>query len=112
VLARQNRLLSADDFRVVLRRGRRFVVGTAVVSIMATSTEADARFGFIVTKKVGNAVARNTVRRRMRAAARELVDEGLGGMDVVVRAAPGSADAGWVDVRADLRGAVSGATRT
>ncbi len=108
MLARQNRLLSADDFRVALRRGRRVVVGSVVVSVLTTSSGAPARFGFIVTKKVGNAVIRNTVRRRMRAVARELVDGGLDGVDVVVRAAPESADAAWRELRTDLRAGLNG----
>jgi ribonuclease P protein component len=111
VLARQNRLLSADDFRVVLRRGRRVAAGSVVVSIMPTSDDTDARFGFIVTKKVGNAVSRNKVRRRMRAIARELVDGGLTGMDVVVRAAPSASDIEWARLRSELRGALSGEPR-
>lgn len=111
MLARQNRLLSADDFRVALRRGRRVAVGTVVVSALPTSSGAQARFGFIVTKKVGNAVVRNTIRRRMRAVARELVDGGLEGADVVVRALPGSADASWGQLRTDFRGALSGGLR-
>lgn len=79
-----------------------------MLSIVATPNGADARFGFIVTKKVGNAVNRNRVRRRMKAIARELVDGGLTGMDVVVRAAPASADAEWVELRSEFRAALGG----
>lgn len=105
MLARENRLLSADDFRVVLRRGRRIAAGSMVVSILAT-VDAQARFGFVVTKKVGNAVNRNRIRRRMKAIARELVDGGLAGVDVVVRAAPGVLDSEWTELRSQLRGAL------
>lgn len=105
MLARENRLLSADDFRVVLRRGRRITAGSMVVSILAT-VDAQARFGFVVTKKVGNAVNRNRIRRRMKAIARELVDGGLAGVDVVVRAAPGVLDSEWTELRSQLRGAL------
>lgn len=37
--------------------------------------DADARLGFTVTKKVGNAVVRNRTRRRLRAAARIVLQD-------------------------------------
>ena len=90
MLARTNRLLTAADFRGVLRRGKRQSTPSMSVSIVATDEGTPARFGFVVTKKVGNAVTRNLVRRRLKAAARELVDSGFSGADVVVRALPAS----------------------
>ncbi len=54
-----------------------------------------ARFGFIVAKTVGNAVERNLVRRRLRAACRSVVDSGGRGADVVIRALPASAKTDW-----------------
>ncbi len=106
MLARANRLVSADDFRTVLRRGRRVTTGNCIVSIVETANDADARFGFVVTRKVGNAVNRNTVRRRMKAIAREFVDGGLSGVDVVVRAMPTAAAAAWSALRAELGSAI------
>ncbi len=66
-----------------------------------------ARFGFIVTKKVGNAVHRNLVRRRLKAIARNLVDDGFGGVDVVIRALPSSVDADWATLRTEVSDAVN-----
>lgn len=65
-----------------------------------------ARFGFIVSRSVGGAVERNLIRRRMRAVGRELVDAGAGGVDVVVRALPGSAQHSWASLSADMHGAL------
>ena len=42
----------------------------------------------------------------MRAVGRELVDAGAGGMDVVVRALPGSAQHGWASLSADMHDAL------
>lgn len=44
-----------------------------------------ARVGVIVTAKCGNAVLRNTLRRRTRAIARKLIDEGILTGDVIIR---------------------------
>jgi ribonuclease P protein component len=69
--------------------------------------EADpVRFGFIVSRAVGGAVERNLMRRRMRSVGRQLVDSGARGMDVVVRALPGSAQHGWASLSADMHDAL------
>ena len=108
MLAKTNRLLNAADFRGVLRRGKRQSTHSMTVSIFSSEVGAPARFGFVVTKKVGNAVTRNLVRRRLKAAARELVDGGLAGVDVVVRAMPVSVDSGWTTLRGELATTVKG----
>ena len=106
MLARASRLVSADDYRSTLRRGRRSGTGNLVVSARSTSATSPARFGFIVTRKVGNAVNRNRIRRRLRAIARELVDGGFTGQDVVVRVLPGASEASWAQLRTELSSAL------
>ena len=64
------------------------------------------RFGFIVARAVGGAVDRNRVRRRMRAVGREIVDAGGHGVDVVVRALPGSAQRDWASLSAEMHDAL------
>jgi len=106
VLAKANRITSADDYRVIVRRGAK-VAGAHTVSYLRSRESAtDARFGFIVSKKVGSAVRRNLVRRRLKAACRELVDGGTIGLDVVVRALPSAAVADFGALRADVVTAV------
>jgi ribonuclease P protein component len=102
VLAKANRITSADDYRVIVRRGAK-VAGAHTVSYMRSrESGTDARFGFIVSKKVGGAVRRNLVRRRLKAVCHEAVADGVGGVDVVVRALPGAAEAKWGDLRAEV----------
>lgn len=71
-----------------------------------------SRFGFIVSKAVGNAVARNLVKRRLRAVAAESLERVGDGYDVVVRALPQSAGASWLELAGDTRAALGTATRT
>lgn len=111
MLARANRLVTADDYRTVLRRGRRIAADNTVVSIFETEDGTDARFGFIVTRKVGNAVKRNSVRRRMKAIAWEFVDGGMTGADVVVRALPVAASADWTVLHSEISTAMDGRIR-
>lgn len=105
MLARANRLRTAEEFRLTLRRGRRRAGRFTVVSTMrgaGGSASAPPRFGFVVSRKVGDAVARNRLRRRMRAVAYEALDGVPDGCQLVVRALPGAAAASWAELRAEL----------
>lgn len=69
--------------------------------------ESPARFGFTVSKKIGGAVVRNRVRRRLRA-----LVAGLGpgaarqGCDYVLIARPGAAERAYRDLKTDLEQAL------
>ena len=65
--------------------------------------------GFTASQKVGNAVARNRAKRRLRAAARAVIAaEGRAGWDyVLVGRAGATADHPWDDLLADLRRALA-----
>ncbi|MFE5670353.1 ribonuclease P protein component [Agromyces sp. NPDC056523] len=102
MLAKANRITSADDYRFIVRRGAKVAGAHSVSYLRSREAGTDARFGFIVSKKVGSAVRRNLVRRRLKAACRELVDGGLTAVDLVVRALPSSAVADYPSLRADV----------
>jgi ribonuclease P protein component len=105
MLARTNRLVSADDYRRLVRRGRR-VNGTNTVIYVSHGSMGACRFGFIVPKSVGVAVVRNTVRRRLKAMSRELLPTMSDGTEIVVRALPGAAQVDWVTLRREVTQAV------
>lgn len=70
---------------------------------MLTTGEArEPRFGFIISKQVGNAVIRNTVRRRLKAVCAEAIADVPKGTDVVIRALPASATASFADLKTDV----------
>lgn len=105
MLARTNRLVSADDYRRLVRRGRR-VNGVNTVLYVSRSAGDRVRFGFIVPKTVGVAVKRNLVRRRFKAISRELLPDLSPGIEIVVRALPGAAQVDWATLRAEVTEAV------
>ena len=72
-------------------------------------TSAPARAGFVVSKAVGNAVVRNTVRRRLRHLVRERLAELPAGSTLVVRALPAAAEASYARLGADLDAALAAA---
>lgn len=65
-------------------------------------TDGPARFGFIISRQVGGAVVRNTVRRRLKALCFEALDSVTPGSDVVIRALPSAASASFADLRTDV----------
>ncbi|MGI9824965.1 ribonuclease P protein component [Agromyces sp. Marseille-Q5079] len=102
MLAKANRITSADDYRVVVRRGAKVATPHTVSYVRSRESAGDPRFGFIVSKKVGSAVRRNRVRRRLKAVTHEVVLAGASHVDVVVRALPGAADASWAELRSEV----------
>jgi ribonuclease P protein component len=95
MLARENRLISADDFRSTMRTGRKVPSNHLVTYLKKDPAPGPVRFGFVVAKSVGGAVSRNLVKRRLRAVARELLAEipSTENISIVVRALEGAADA-------------------
>ncbi len=70
--------------------------------VVHTHEERPPRFGFIVSKAVGNAVTRNTVRRRLKAICLEATPQVRPGADIVIRALPASAATSFPDLRRDV----------
>lgn len=102
MLARPNRLTRGVDYRQVVRRGTRCGGPRLITSVLFTAREGGPRFGFIISKQVGTAVVRNTVRRRLKAVCAEFLDMVPEGTDVVIRALPASAGADFAALRGDV----------
>lgn len=72
--------------------------------------EAEARFGFTVTKKIGNAVVRNRIRRRLKEAVRLAGAAAADpGRDFVLLGRRPALDMAFSDLVADVVGAVRSA---
>jgi ribonuclease P protein component len=66
------------------------------------------RIGYTVTKKIGNAVVRNRMKRRLRALARELLPtQGLAGADHVLIGRQGGIERDFGQLRAELSKALA-----
>lgn len=110
MLAKPNRVVRADDFRMTMRRGRRVTAEFAVVYLADQEQSNPARFGFVISKAVGGSVIRNRLRRRLRAIGSELVDGGFSGTDIVVRALPGCASLDWTTLHHEISVAIKKGT--
>ena len=105
-------MTSGADYRTIVRRGRRASTGTAVVSALAGSDGSPTRFGFIVSKKVGNAVTRNLVRRRLKAVSAGMLPEVPMGTSIVIRVLPGMEQTPWDTLQEEIASAVTRVVRT
>jgi ribonuclease P protein component len=104
VLSRAHRLTSAEAFRRAVRDGRRAGTRALVVhlDVPTPALATPPTVGFVVSKAVGGAVARNRVRRRLRHLAAARLNRLAGGSTLVVRALPPAATATYVELGADL----------
>ncbi len=104
-LPKSLRLLRRRDFLRAQRQGHSGVAGAIKVQRRDTPQFA-GRVGLTVSKKVGNAVARNRVKRRLRDVLRR--EKGLfDRCDLVVIALPGAATRSYLELAEDLRQAVA-----
>lgn len=60
------RLSRASEFARLKREGTSFHGRLMVLSVLKTEPDAETRIGFITSRRVGGAVVRNRVRRRLR----------------------------------------------
>jgi ribonuclease P protein component len=99
-----SRLLKRADF-LRLSRGRRWAAPGLVLQMAPMPEPADAlRVGFTATKKLGGAVVRNRVKRRLREAARAVLPLlGMRGHDYVLVGREATAERPFVALIDDLK---------
>ncbi len=102
-MKRRNRLSRSRDFDAVYRKGRSFTTRYLVVYVFPREDAEDGpRLGLAVPRKVGNAVQRNRLKRRLRAIFDELASGLPPAYDYVLSAREGLAEAaeangaGWL----------------
>jgi ribonuclease P protein component len=92
-----------SDF-LAANRGKRYATPGFVLLVKdRQDASADIRLGITITKKVGNAVVRNRMRRRFRALAREMLGEmGKAGADHILIGRDGGIQRDFGELRADM----------
>ncbi len=98
----QNRIKRGADYRRIVKLGQRYGGKYFLIYVIDKSTALDniqsgdfcqrphesAKFGFIITRAVGNAVTRNLVRRRMKHITALIIENGFSEKDIVIRVFP------------------------
>src|SRR5690606_19121394 len=94
------RLKRRSDFLRVAATQKKWIALTVIVQIDPGSGEG-VRFGLTATKKLGNAVTRNRIRRRLRAAANKIL-AGRENIDVVLIGRSATIDCPFEQLLKDL----------
>ena len=94
---RQARIRLSRDFAFVRRKGRS--VQGRFLRLTAARREGETRFGLVTSRRVGGAVVRNRVRRRLREICRLNRPQVLPGWLVVVSAKSSAAAAAYEELR-------------
>ncbi len=96
------------DFLSATSSGKKFIVNSFILQMVKRAdghpVPADVvRVGFTVTKKMGNAVVRNRIKRRLREAARpSLAKHGVSGHDFVIISRHKAFDCDFKDLLRDM----------
>ena len=84
-----------------------------VVQALPRDNQGAVRLGFTVTKRIGNAVVRNRIRRRLKEAARlVLAEHPVSGIDLVLIGREGTRARDFEALQNDLRRALAKAGTT
>lgn len=98
-----DRLKRRSDFLRVQAAGRKWVSTTLILQVADRAGDKPA-YGLTVSKKTDKrAVARNRIRRRLRAAAMDLLPAASPAMDYVLVGRPPGATCDYADITRDLR---------
>jgi ribonuclease P protein component len=96
----EQHLNNPEDFARVHARSK--WIGDRIAGLKSCPNDFScSRYGFIVSKRVGGAVVRNRVKRRMREILR--VQPLKPGMDIIVSARPPAADADYETLGASVK---------
>lgn len=101
MLAQQHRMRTKAQFAYTTRSGARSGRRNLVV-YTAKKTSETTQIGFIVSKAVGNAVTRNTVKRCLREIITPFVTKNPQGYLLVIRALPAAAQANYAQLTRDI----------
>ncbi len=96
--SRRERLTAKKDFEVVFKKGKKVKSSAFFYAYAVKKHKNPARLGISVSKKIGNAVVRNRVKRRFREIFRKNKGVVKKGVDIVLVAKPGIQHCSFRDI--------------
>lgn len=94
------RMVKKREFDLVFTEGKKIVQGTMVAFVLKRESGAQARLGVVASKKVGNAVVRNKLKRYFREAFRVQDPANMVGFDLVIVARKRAQSAKFTKIQA------------
>ncbi|AQY52393.1 ribonuclease P [Listeria weihenstephanensis FSL R9-0317] len=96
------RIKKDDEFQRVFKKGKSFANRQFVVYIFKREDLAHFRIGLSVSKKIGNAVVRNHIKRRIRQSFHELNEQIVQGYDYIIIARKPAANMDFHEIKKSL----------
>lgn len=96
------RLKKNDEFQLVFKKGNSFANRQLVLYFFQKKEQQHFRFGLSVSKKVGNAVVRNQIKRYIRQAFLELDGQVLNNYDFIIIARKPAKDMDFHQIKKSL----------
>ena len=109
-MQKEHRLAKREDFNRVYRRGKSVANMQFVVYVLPQKVQGPFRLGVSVSKKLGNAVVRNRLRRMMKEIVRTNQEDFITGVDFVVIARKPVVDMDFEEMKKCLFHALKKAT--
>ncbi len=95
------RLSKRSDFEELKKAGRRFAGRNVSIFFAKRDSEGPVLVGFAISKKVGNAVVRNRIRRRLRAISASTEVTLIPG-SYLIAVKPSVKESGYLELKADV----------
>ena len=81
---KERRIKKNKEFQEVFKKGRSFANRQFVIYVLKKKEQVEFRLGLSVSKKIGNAVTRNRVKRHVRQSFLELENRIMKGNDYII----------------------------
>lgn len=101
-MEKEKRLRSNKDFKRVYKRGKRTWNHMFTIYFFKHKDSKHSRVGITVTKKLGNAVQRNKIKRRLKEIIRHHWTCIPGGYDVIIVPKPKTTKSSYIDLEKSL----------
>ncbi|WLR41888.1 ribonuclease P protein component [Bacillus carboniphilus] len=101
-MRKKNRIKKNEDFQLVFQKGRSMANRQFVIYIMERPELSEFRIGLSVSKKIGNAVTRNRIKRLIRQVVLEEKDQLSSGKDYIIIARKPTSQMNYYEVKKSL----------
>ncbi len=99
---KERRIKKNQDFQEVFKKGKSFANRQFVIYVLKKKEQTNFRLGLSVSKKIGNAVTRNRVKRYVRQSFLELEDRIMKGNDYIIVARKPTSEMDFHESKASL----------
>ena len=108
-MKKKNRVRKSQEFQEIIHKGKK-TADRHFVLYYVPKAEAEARAGITLSKKIGNAVERNKIKRQVRMMCHELIDFKSATKDIILIVRFGYKDYSYADNKISLEKLLSKAT--